>query len=189
MSAVAGVSVDDFIKKLSAMEFNASFSHALNIVLNELGAATSSDMPESNIQKHMEYINASVSNDTLADTVDAISAWKDSEDKWLSRAAKTLIKGSPITQRLVWEQLRRGKELSLEQCFQMELIMACRCASTGEFQEGVRALLVEKDGAPKWLYESHQSVPDDFLETFFTNQWDHETHPLSRLIEKNLGVN
>ena len=32
----------------------------------------------------------------------------------------------------------------------MEMTIASRCARFGDFAEGVRALIVDKDGAPRW---------------------------------------
>lgn len=168
------------IKKLSI----ADNSHAaLTKLLNMLAAGNQDKVPESNIQKFDTRIKAAVCQSNLSGVVEDIVSWQSSDDKWLSRAAKTLRNGSPVTQRLVWEQLRRGKGLSLEACFRMELIMACRCASAGEFQEGVRALLIEKDGAPNWLYNSHIDIPEEFLESFFTNHWTQASHPLAQLGE------
>lgn len=178
---VAGKTAEEFLSALSAMAFSGAFDSALNRRLEELECGSDTALPESNIARHYELISNAMSKPSLTEIVNEVSSWAEMDDKWLSRAAKTLIKGSPITQRLVYEQINRGIGLSLAQCFQMELVMACRCASAGEFQEGVRALLIEKDGAPTWLYDSHQSVPEDFIESFFTNHWDKDSHPLSHL--------
>lgn len=179
--AIAGISVEAFLSKMATINVSDSFEDSLTLFIKQLEAQNEHDLPVSNVLKHQDIIKEAVSNIDLDGIVTTISAFKDSDDKWLSRAAKALIKGSPITQRLVFEQIHRGKTLSLAQCFQMELIMACRCASAGEFAEGVRALLIEKDGAPQWLYSSHNDVPDAFVESFFKNHWDDTTHPLAQL--------
>ena len=44
------------------------------------------------------------------------------------------------------EQLKHSKGKNLADCFKMELGMSVRAGEVGEFQEGVRALLIDKDG-------------------------------------------
>jgi hypothetical protein len=82
---------------------------------------------------------------------------------------------------LVFEQLRRAKQKSLAECFQMELIMSCQCGKFGEFSEGVRALLVDKDNNPNWRYPSVQEVPDEVVKSFFESPWSELQHPLKDL--------
>ena len=180
--AVADTSVDAFMDKLASAEF-AAVADGLNLVLTELNSVSEDKLPASNIAKFEQQIQSAMAQTSLTDVVAEVSKWLESDEKWLNRAAKTLVNGSPVTQRLVWEQLQRGKQLSLADCFRMELIMACRCASAGEFQEGVRALLIDKDGAPNWLYPSQDMIPDEFIASFFTGNLTEQSHPLA-----NLGV-
>lgn len=182
--AVAGMSASDFLTGLQNLALEHGFQSGLEQHLSQLSQQSLSTLPNSNIVRHEATIKQAVTKASLPEVITAIIDCQSSDDKWLSRAAKTLTKGSPVTMRLVDEQLKRGREKTLEQCFQMELVMACRCASAGEFVEGVRALLIDKDGAPKWLYRSYQDIPGDFIESFFNNHWDATTHPLA-----NLGVN
>lgn len=93
---------------------------------------------------------------------------KHPENKMLTKAFLNLQNGSPISARLVIEQLNRGALLSLAECFQMELSMAFQCSVTGEFQEGVRALLIDKDNQPSWLYKEDADIPDDIIQAHFS---------------------
>lgn len=104
-------------------------------------------------------------------------------DKWLSRAQGTLQKGSPITMHLVYQQCQRGAKMTLAECFQMEVNMSCRCGESGEFQEGVRALLIDKDMSPKWKYATVDDVPADIVEHFFSSPWEDSQHPLASLTQ------
>ncbi|MDC8830974.1 enoyl-CoA hydratase/isomerase family protein [Alteromonas gilva] len=115
-----------------------------------------------------------------AQAVHAIAALS-AEDDWLQSAQRNLAKGSPITMHLVWEQYQRGAELTLEQCFAMELTMSCRCAESGEFAEGVRALLIDKDNQPAWRYKAVSDVPDAVVARHFDSLW--QSHPLANLGE------
>ena len=59
--------------------------------------------------------------------------------------------------------------------------MSCRCGQHGEFQEGVRALLIEKDLSPKWKYKRVEDVPEEVVASFFDSPWTNEAHPLADL--------
>jgi len=60
----------------------------------------------------------------------------------------------------------------------MELTMSCRCGEFGEFQEGVRALLIDKDNQPNWRYKKVADIPQSTIEYFFTSPWAENEHPL-----------
>lgn len=116
-----------------------------------------------------------------SDAVEAILQCNNKDDNWFIRAQQGLAAGSPITMHLVWEQCKRGANMSLEACFQMELVMSCRCGESGEFAEGVRALLIDKDKQPKWLFNSVDDVPEAVITQHFTSPW--LEHPLAGLGE------
>jgi hypothetical protein len=63
----------------------------------------------------------------------------------------------------------------------MELGLSCKCGEFGEFQEGVRALLIEKDHQPNWRFKSVDQVPKATIDYFFENIWSQDTHPLAHL--------
>ncbi|QIZ77425.1 enoyl-CoA hydratase/isomerase family protein [Ferrimonas lipolytica] len=103
---------------------------------------------------------------------------------WLQRALKTALAGSPITAHLVWHQLQHGSNWCLEQVFQSELVWAVRCAQLGDFVEGVRALLIDKDRNPQWRYANVNEVNSALFKQIVTNPW--QRHPLERIEESAL---
>ncbi|MCW8108519.1 enoyl-CoA hydratase/isomerase family protein [Alteromonas ponticola] len=146
-------------------------------------APAEEQIPHSNVESHQSLIDELCNSNFLSDVAQNIKTMQTTDDKWLSRAQKTFLSGSPITAHLVHQQIKRGADLSLAECFKMELIMSCRCGEVGEFQEGVRALLIDKDGTPNWRYESIEEVPMSLIEHFFTSPWATENHPLALLGE------
>lgn len=100
-------------------------------------------------------------------------------DSWFDRALSTLEKGCPQTMHLVWEQLQRARYLSLAGVFRMEWCLAVQCALHGDFQEGVRALLIDKDGAPSFRHQGVNEVSAEYIDGFFTSPAP--THPLASL--------
>jgi len=74
-----------------------------------------------------------------------------------------------------------GKELSLADCFRLELGVSCNCAAIGEFSEGVRALLIEKDNNPDWMFATVHDVDPAMVDKMFNSPWKKEQHPLASL--------
>jgi enoyl-CoA hydratase/carnithine racemase len=106
-------------------------------------------------------------------------SYKDDASWWL-KALKTLESGSPITANIIFEQLKRSKGYTLADCFRQELSIALSCGIFGEFEEGVRALLIDKDFTPEWLYENCDDVPTSLIHAHFTYFAD-ATNPLHQL--------
>ncbi|WP_373924760.1 enoyl-CoA hydratase/isomerase family protein [Duganella sp. CY15W] len=135
-------------------------------------ASLSADaLPESEVRRHYDTINALTCARKLEDVVTAIKAY-DGDAVWLQRAAAALAKGAPSSIALVWELQRRARHLSLGDVFRMELVVALQCCAHADFAEGVRALLVEKDNQPKW-------APLKNIEEYFASPW--QQHPLADL--------
>lgn len=151
-------------------------------VTNILNALSAPDITlPNNVESHRTLIDNWCEPNNVSDIVNGILTADVGEDKWLSRAQSTLAKGSPITAHLVFEECKRGADLSLADCFRMEAIMSCRCGQYGEFQEGVRALLIEKDLSPNWKYKNVKDVPEEVVASFFDSPWTQQAHPLADL--------
>ena len=180
---VASSEKEALLHKLSNYSWNeiesTSLGDSVSTILDSL--ETPESVPSGNVEPNMELIDELCAADNVADIVNAILGADMAQDKWLSRAQSTLAKGSPITMHLVYEQCKRGATMSLADCFRMEANMSCRCGESGEFQEGVRALLIDKDMSPKWKYKRVEDVPQDVVEHFFTSPWPVDKHPLSGL--------
>ena len=95
------------------------------------------------------------------------------------RGLQNLRGGCPTTAGIVLEQLRRSSDMSLADMFRMEYNIACHCATNLDFAEGVRALLIEKDGSPNWQYPDIKTLPQAHVMAHFST---FETpHPLAGL--------
>ena len=139
------------------------------------------DIPEGNLAPRMPIIEEVLDVSQGADAIGALLRLSEHPDAWLQKAARTFAAGSPITARLVMEQYQRGQHMSLAECFRMELDLSCRCGEYGEFQEGVRALLIDKDRQPKWAFSSVKEVPASVIDWFFSSPWPDQEHPLAHL--------
>jgi enoyl-CoA hydratase/carnithine racemase len=171
-----------FIEKLQQIEWqmDEQVNHLL-LYAQCQAYEDKSVLPPENIVNYQALCNELATCKRVEDVEERILALDSQQDPWLAKAQKTLKAGSNITKHLVFEQLKRGAGLSLAECFRMELVMSCHCGTVGEFQEGVRALLVDKDYQPNWLYTHIDAVPSEVIEAFFVSPWPSEAHPLVSL--------
>lgn len=137
-------------------------------------------MPLSQIRLHQDAISKLPEQADLAGVMAAIDAMQ-GEDKWLLKAKDSLRYGSPITAHIVYRLLQLGQSLILADSFRLELGLSVQCAKLGEFQEGVRALLIDKDLQPKWQYPDVSTVPQAVIDELFRSPWSAVQHPLQDL--------
>ncbi|NVK01927.1 MAG: enoyl-CoA hydratase/isomerase family protein [Oceanospirillaceae bacterium] len=130
------------------------------------------------IQAHYDFIQRITDQDSIADLLSAMAKLQ-SDDPWIQRSKRAITQGSPLSVHLIVEQLKRTRHLSLSEVFAAELVLSTQCCMHTEFAEGVRALLVDKDGKPDWMFKSVESVDPKVVEQFFTSPWEH--NPLTTL--------
>jgi enoyl-CoA hydratase len=64
--------------------------------------------------------------------------------------AATIRTKSPTSLKLALAQIRAGKSLEFNACMQTEFRIVSRIIHGRDFYEGVRAVIIDKDNAPKW---------------------------------------
>lgn len=152
----------------------------LSDVLRQQEQACRTQMPASQIRLHQEHIHALAELPDLASIMAAINAMP-ATDKWLEKAKQSLHYGSPITAHIVYRLLQLGQSKILADSFRLELGLSVQCGKLGEFTEGVRALLMDKDLQPKWQYNTVAEVPEAVIAELFRSPWQPEQHPLRHL--------
>jgi enoyl-CoA hydratase len=87
---------------------------------------------------------------------------------WFTATREVLAKRSPTSLKVTFEQLRRGATLSFDNCMVMEYRMAQAAMRPGsDFYEGIRAVLIDKDHAPKWSPATLAEVSDELVQSYF----------------------
>jgi len=102
------------------------------------------------------------------DGVSAILAALDGDGgEWAAAQAASIRSKSPTSLELTFRQLRRGAALSFAECMALERRLARFCMTHPDFYEGVRALIVDKDGAPAWRPATIEAVDGAALDGLF----------------------
>jgi enoyl-CoA hydratase/carnithine racemase len=107
-------------------------------------------------------------------------------DDWCRDTAALLRKRSPLMLHVVLEQIRRARALGLADNLRMERDMVHRCfhlrpGAVGETVEGIRALAIDKDHAPRWNPALIEEVTPAMVAPFFDSPWAENAHPLRAL--------
>jgi hypothetical protein len=71
--------------------------------------------------------------------------------------------------------------MSLAECLRMELGLVRHSFIQGDFIEGVRAMIIDKDNAPVWRPPHIEEVTDAAVAAMFADPWADATHPLANL--------
>jgi len=103
------------------------------------------------------------------DSVEAILAALEADGSdWANAQLATLRTKSPQAMKVSFRQMREGaKAASFADEMRSEYRLASRVASRHDFQEGVRALIVDKDNKPVWSPATLEGVTDALLDELF----------------------
>ncbi|GAB5459059.1 MAG: enoyl-CoA hydratase/isomerase family protein [Henriciella sp.] len=88
-------------------------------------------------------------------------------ESWAREQAEIIATKSPLTCKTAFRQLRSGAQMSFRDVMTMEYRIATRMIQTDNFQEGVRALLIDRDGKPIWNPASLEQVSNALVDSFF----------------------
>jgi len=88
--------------------------------------------------------------------------------KFLKTISKAFANSSPTSMKVSHKAIALGGTMSLEEVFLMEYRLSQRCMlPDGDFSEGVRALLIDKDGKPQWKPKTIEEVTSADVDFFF----------------------
>jgi enoyl-CoA hydratase len=108
------------------------------------------------------------------DSVEAILAALDREAQkvtdnaeWSASTARNMRRKSPTSLVLALAQMRYGRTHSFEACMAAEFRIVSRIVYGPDMIEGVRAVIVDKDNAPRWTPGDLASIPNDLISQHF----------------------
>jgi len=101
--------------------------------------------------------------------------------EWARQTAALISTRSPTMLAVTLKQLQLGRSMTLAQCLRMEIGMARQCFEQGDFVEGIRAMIIDKDNKPNWRPSRLDQVTQASVDAVFANPWTGSVHPLEHL--------
>jgi enoyl-CoA hydratase len=125
----------------------------------------SANPPEARIVGNLFEINRHFASDRFEDIIASLEA---DDSDWAMKELATLRSKSPQTCKVALRQLAESGALNdFADNMVMEYRIASRVLTRPDFAEGVRAVIVDKDGAPKWDPATPEGVSDELIDSIF----------------------
>ena len=154
----------DFIESANVERFKAGLiadPDGVETLLTELEA----DAGRPAVAQHQDEIHRIFGKGSVEEIVAALEA---ADSDWAREQLKVLATKSPQTMKVAFRQLQEGlKARTFAENMAMEYRIGARVVQRHDFLEGVRAVIVEKDNAPKWDPPTLEGVTDAMLDEIF----------------------
>ncbi|MFD1744925.1 enoyl-CoA hydratase/isomerase family protein [Rhizobium helianthi] len=85
-------------------------------------------------------------------------------EEWAHKAEEAISRASPISLLAILAAVRKAN--TLEAALRHEYRFVSRVLEHGDFVEGIRAVIIDKDKNPQWRYKRVEDVPQSLLELF-----------------------
>lgn len=104
----------------------------------------------------------------MASLDETLAALPDTD--WGAATAKAIRAGSPLSAACTFELVRRARASDdIHSALAQEYRFTSRSASEGDFIEGIRAAIIDKDKSPRWQHGSVAEVGPDVVEAMLTS--------------------
>ena len=128
-------------------------------------SALSATPPHARIEDNAARIAKHFASDRYEDILASLEA---DDSEWAAKELATLRTKSPQTGKVALRQLADSLNCAdFAANMAMEYRIASRVLTLPDFAEGVRAVIVDKDNAPKWNPATPEGVTDELIDSIF----------------------
>jgi enoyl-CoA hydratase/carnithine racemase len=152
-------------ERLDKLNWSANPLKDLQGVLAKLGTQALDNPPLAGLRPAIDHFFAQPDLPSIIEQLRSVSV-ADSRE-WALKTAEILESRSPLAMAVTLQMLRRGRTLSLEDCFKMELHLDRQWFEHGDLIEGVRALIIDKDKQPRWNPPTLAALESKRVDQFF----------------------
>ena len=135
---------------------------------NLKSALIRNEPPEGGMNKTDEHIIEDVFSLNNLSEIDRSFKKARGLSPWLEETRTRYLKGSPLSRAVFFAAFERHRELSIIKTLAREWDISINFSKSGEFTEGVRAVLIDKDQSPKWRYAELTQVPQEAVAAMFS---------------------
>ena len=152
---------DTYIPELKWKALISELENGADLGVLDAAAGTA---PTGQLARHQESINASFEGKTLPETVAALTA---SETEFGVATLKAVLRGAPLAMAATLLMMARLKGTrDIREALALEYRFTARAMEHGDFLEGIRAAIIDKDRSPRWKHAADtidQSVAEAML--------------------------
>ncbi|AKT41784.1 enoyl-CoA hydratase/isomerase family protein [Chondromyces crocatus] len=153
--------LDALLDALTGARWDEADAHGL---VSETLARFTTDPGASPLRAHAEVIDRCFAADRVEDILDALAA---EGSAWSEATRSTLSRMSPSALKVTLRHLRLCRGLPYEDVKAIETHLSEAMALRHDFREGIRAVLVDKDHAPRWKPATLAEVTDEDVASCF----------------------
>jgi len=104
---------------------------------------------------------------TLPEVIQRLRQAAESGSGFAGKLLQTIAVKSPTSVAIAFEQMRRGGDLDFAEAMRTEYRIVSRIARGHDFYEGVRAVVIDKDQAPRWQPSTLDAVDPAAIAAYF----------------------
>jgi len=108
----------------------------------------------------------------VAEIIKRLKQYGGGEEDFAARTADTLLAHSPTSLKIILKHQELAQPLTLDECLKLDYHLACQMLEHGDFREGVRARLIDKDNKPHWQPARLEDVDQERVAAYFTMRED-----------------
>jgi enoyl-CoA hydratase/carnithine racemase len=138
---------------------------------------------EGEIFAHGSFVEQLLKNTNEKSLINWASTYSP-KDEWEKALIHSVQVACPTSLGLIYALWERSKNWSVEESFYNEWFVASQCGRKGNFAEGVRALLIDKDNKPKWNPPTVNDLTAEHIESHFISPRADGKNPLEFLLKK-----
>ena len=159
--------------RLAALDWSAGDPcEQIEVLLTDLQEVPGQALPPPVLLPHQARIDALLAGRSLQGVLARLEG-AELDEPALTQGRETCLRGSPISRAILWRQFWQARRQSLAEVFADELALSVNCVLKGDFVEGVRALLIDKDKSPRW---KAPLAGEAWLDDFY--RWPEGNNPL-----------
>uniref|UniRef100_A0A7N0ZWN7 3-hydroxyisobutyryl-CoA hydrolase n=1 Tax=Kalanchoe fedtschenkoi TaxID=63787 RepID=A0A7N0ZWN7_KALFE len=129
------------------------------------------EIDENSVLKRLAVIDECFSKETAGEIIESFEAESKKEgNEWISPVLKGLKRSSPTGLAITLRSVREGRNQTLAECLRKEFRLTMnilRGKISDDVYEGIRALTIDKDNAPKWEPSTLDKVDSKQLDLVF----------------------
>ncbi len=154
-------------ENFDALKVRLASGQALDTALGGLKG----DAGEASLAAQHTKIDAHFSKSSVVKIIASLEA---DGSEWASKTLSVLAAKSPTSLLVAYAQVRAGASLSFDEAMRLEFRLTNRFMRGHDFYEGVRAIIIDKDQAPKWKPATLAAVSAADVDAYFATLGEDE---------------